>query len=75
MHANQDKIEKDEKKALNNVGEEHFWRAEVFMIIGEVIVIILFGLFTEYHGHASPQPTDEEALAAVEDMQDRYALF
>lgn len=60
---------------VNNAGETHKYRAEIFMILGEIIVIVLFAIFTEYKGMASPHPDKDHAFEALEQMQDRYALF
>lgn len=38
------------KQVVNNAGETHKYRSEIFMIVGEIIVIVLFAIFTEYKG-------------------------
>jgi ammonium transporter Rh len=45
------------------------------MIIAEVVVLVLFAVFTEYKSLASPQPSNDDTIASTNDMQDRYALF
>ena len=54
-----------------------FSRTELTMAISQIIVIVLFGLFTRFDEQANPKShgVDELETAAFKQMSQRYPMF